>query len=408
MATVEIISQGDEVISGQIVDSNAAWLAEQLMLMGFTVTRHTTVGDHRLDIQQVLAESSQRADVVLCTGGLGPTQDDLTVEAVAHLTGQALVFDQHAMNRMQAMFARWGRPMATVNEKQAWLPEKAQRIDNHWGTAPGFSVPYQQALMIFLPGVPGEMKAMFTQGVKAELLARFTLQPGRLVTFRTIGVGESNLQQRIGPYHQSNVTLSYRAMGREVQIKLRFAAGCSQQDLERHCFAMKTLLGDDVFAIEGWGTQRTGGLGEVVATHLHRRGMTLVVAESSSGGRLTQLLKTPALENSPLRAGYYFDSQTCLATLLALPEPASQSYESLAETIRQRWEADLVVITSPFVAQPIDHGSAPAYKSTCYLLGADVSVNQAQQVTGGVEHCQHAMAYSSLDMLRRHLLLSGE
>lgn len=408
MATVEIISQGDEVISGQIVDSNAAWLAEQLVLMGFTVLRHTTVGDHRLDIQQVLAEASQRADVVLCTGGLGPTQDDLTVEAVAHLTGQALIFDQHTMNRMQALFARWGRPMAAVNEKQAWLPEKAQRIDNHWGTAPGFSLFYQRALMVFLPGVPGEMKAMFEQGVKNELLGRFALQPGRLVIFRTIGVGESNLQQRIGRYHQPNVTLSYRAMGREVQIKLRFAAECSQQALERHCVAMKTLLGNDVFAIEGWGAQCTGGLGERVMAHLHRREMTLVVAESSSGGRLSQLLKASALENSPLRAGYYFDSQACLMALLALPDSASRSYEFLAETIRQRWDVDLVVITSPFVVQPTDDGGTPSYRSTCYLQGLDLSMNQTLQVTGAMEHCQQAMAYSSLDNVRRHLLSSGE
>lgn len=411
MPTVEIISQGDEVISGQIVDSNAAWLAEQLVLMGFDVQRHSTVGDDLEAILGCLAEACQRAELVICTGGLGPTQDDLTAEAVAQLTGQALQLDAQALRDIQARFAGWGRPMPAVNEKQAWLPAGAQRIDNPWGTAPGFSLCVERARIVCLPGVPSEMKALFEHSVVALLQRHFYLQPGQLVTFRTVGAGESSLQQRIGPFFHEHVTLSYRAMGREVQIKLRFDAACPAEQRAQHCATMQAVLGDDVFAIEGWGEYGSFELGERVLLTLQQQKKTLVLAESASAGRLTQLLKIPELEASPLAAAYYFDSPAQLAKLLVVTEQP-EGFRQWAEVIQAIWAADFVLLTTPLVRVPAETNAAAGERSvfsaTCVLVGRDEPILKTLRLTGTSTQNQQTLAYVSLDMLRRRLLgLSG-
>lgn len=411
MPKVEIISQGDELINGQIVDSNAAWLAEQLVLMGFKVQRHSAVGDDVRDIKQAFAEACQRAELVICTGGLGPTQDDLTTEAVAQLSGQALVLDAEALRNMQKLFSRWGRPMPAVNEKQAWLPADAQRIDNHWGTAPGFSLRVNNAWVVCLPGVPSEMKAMFEHTVKQLLRAQFMLQPSYLVTFRTVGAGESSLQQRIGPFFHERVALSYRAMGREVQIKLRFEANCPVELREQLCANIRAVLGDDVFAIEGWGEYGAGDLGEQVAQALSQHQKTLVLAESSSAGRLTQLLKTADLKKPPLLAAYYFETSEQLTRQLMQPAASLGGYEQWAEQLRRLWTADFVLLTSPLQTLDLQESTAPFHDSalqsgTCYLLGEGESVSQTLRLSGAPAQKQQALAYAGLDLLRRRLLKS--
>ncbi len=140
MTTVEIFSQGEELVTGQTLDTNAGWLSRRLVQMGFTVTRHTTVGDKLDDLVGLLKEVSVRADCCICTGGLGPTIDDLTAEAVAIAFDRALQFDPVAYQQISAYFKHRNRPMAESNRKQALLPQDSERLDNDWGTAPGFSL----------------------------------------------------------------------------------------------------------------------------------------------------------------------------------------------------------------------------------------------------------------------------
>ena len=133
----EIFSQGDEVVTGEIVDTNAAWLAEALTGMGFEIARHTAVGDRLDELIQLLREIAERADLCVCTGGLGPTCDDLTAEAVSRAFGRPLAMDSVALGQIEDWFRRMGRNMSAVNRKQALLPAGAVRLDNAWGTAPG-------------------------------------------------------------------------------------------------------------------------------------------------------------------------------------------------------------------------------------------------------------------------------
>lgn len=280
----EIFSQGDEVICGQIVDHNAGWLSEQLTELGFAVKRHNAVGDLLDDLVALINEISARADCCICTGGLGPTTDDLTAEAVSIASGFLLRLDESALQQIRLFFASRNRPMPEANCKQAWLPETAIRIDNSLGTAPGFALQIRRCWFVFLPGVPFEMKQMFGAWVRQQLLDRFDVRPDCLVTLRTIGIGESAIQQCLEALDlPASVQLGFRAAADEVQTKLSFSFGFDEQK-KRVCVQQTAeLIGDYVFAIDGLdGTQ--GDLIEVIGQSMQKKKLSLAVLETASQG----------------------------------------------------------------------------------------------------------------------------
>ncbi len=281
MPTAEILSQGDEVVTGQVADTNAAWLATRLTDLGFEVTRHTSVGDRLDDLCAVLAEIAGRADLCIGTGGLGPTQDDLTAEAVARAFDRPLQFDTEAMAQIETRYARFGREMPEVNRKQAWLPTGATRLDNAWGTAPGFYlVCPSETVMAFVPGVPREMQEMFDKRVLPMLRRHFDVSSGRLVTLKTTGVGESNLQERLGDFTYRDVVLSFRTKIPENHVKLRFTAGATDDYVQQVTDDIAARIGSSLFGID------SGSLAEVVGQTLGSRGETVSTAESCTGGRI--------------------------------------------------------------------------------------------------------------------------
>ncbi|SMG62849.1 competence/damage-inducible protein CinA [methanotrophic bacterial endosymbiont of Bathymodiolus sp.] len=175
---VEIFSQGEEIVSGQIVDTNAAWLSQKLVQMGFVVKRHSAVGDNLIDLKNLLQDISLRADFCICTGGLGPTIDDLTAQAVAESFSKPLQLDAEALQQITQYFSCRKREMVDSNRKQAFFPQGALRIDNEWGTAPGFSVQHNRCWFVFVPGVPYEMKHMFNASIAKQLAQHFSVRPG--------------------------------------------------------------------------------------------------------------------------------------------------------------------------------------------------------------------------------------
>jgi molybdenum cofactor synthesis domain-containing protein len=221
--TLEIFSQGEEVVTGQTIDTNAAWLSEQVVNLGFIVTRHTAVGDKLYDLMALLREISVRADCCLCTGGLGPTSDDMTAEAVSKAFDLPLELDEIALAQIKLFFSLRQREMPESNRKQALFPKGYERIDNVWGTAPGFSLQVGRCWFAFMPGVPSEMRHLFFESIKATLSSRFDLLPSQLITLKTMGIGESAIQQRINeiPIPKS-VQLGFRASPDDVQTKLLF------------------------------------------------------------------------------------------------------------------------------------------------------------------------------------------
>lgn len=282
----ETFSQGDEVVTGEIMDTNSAWLSRELTDLGFDVTRHTAVGDRLEALVDLLREISGRADLCICTGGLGPTCDDLTAEAVSLAFGLPLELDAEALAQVESYFTRLGRTMPEVNKKQAILPSGSERLDNLWGTAPGFALQGGGCRFVFMPGVPSEMKAMFRRWIEPDLRCRFRLSPARLVILNTVGLGESSLQERLDRVVlPSEVKLGFRAAGPENQVKLLFPATFPETELNDVVKRAADAIGDAVFAI-GSSEEPDSDLASVVGRELTARRSTISIVETVSGGKL--------------------------------------------------------------------------------------------------------------------------
>jgi len=220
--TIEILSTGDELLTGQVVDTNSTWLMDRLWELGLMVRRKTLVADDRADLAAALREVTSRADVVVMSGGMGPTEDDLTAECVAAVLEVPLELHPPSLEAIQRRFQHFGRPMTPNNEKQALFPRGARVIPNRFGTAPGFSVRVGRARLFCLPGVPTEYKGLCEEAVLPELAAGLDAVPaGRVL--KLFGLGESAADQAMRPLmddpRNAGVRFGYRAHWPEVHVK---------------------------------------------------------------------------------------------------------------------------------------------------------------------------------------------
>ena len=277
MLRFDIVSQGEEIVSGSLVDTNASRVCSALCAAGLVPGRITCVGDILADIRDVLAEAARRSAVVVCTGGLGPTSDDLTAEAAADAFGRGLYEDAVALAQIEARYASRSRPMPPRNRKQALLPEGAIVLENHLGTAPGFTMDVGGALLFFLPGPPFEMTPMLDEHVLPRVRERHALPKRRSVHLRCIGIAESVAAQKMDGFERDGVVVGYRAALPEIHVKLHLDPGVHADPLIDEA---KARLGDVVFGVD------SGPLADVCADHLRRRGETLATAESCTAGRI--------------------------------------------------------------------------------------------------------------------------
>jgi nicotinamide-nucleotide amidase len=285
--TAAILCIGTELTRGELVDTNSAWLAEALTGIGLEVTALDGTDDDPARIQQALRRLGAAHDVLVCTGGLGPTTDDLTTEAVAAVLGVPLERDAASLEAIRARIERFGRTMAPSNAKQADFPKGARILPNEEGTAPGFQVQLERALAFFMPGVPREMKAMFERHV-APAIAPLAAAEVHQLRLKTFGMPESAVNDQLaGIEAEHGVVIGYRAHFPEIEVKLV----ARDRDPERAqararaaADAVKSRLGEVVYG-EGDVT-----LAEVVGALLVERGLTLGVAESCSGGLLSDLI----------------------------------------------------------------------------------------------------------------------
>lgn len=222
MIRVEMLSTGDEVLHGQIVDTNAAWLADVLFQQGLPMTSRTTVGDSLESLIATLQSRSREADVLIVNGGLGPTSDDLSALAAARACGVALEMQHEWLAQMEAWFASRGRVMAASNRKQAEIPAGAELIDNPVGTACGFALQLNRCWIFFTPGVPSEFKVMVEQQIIPRLKAKFSPpEPPICLRLTTFGRGESDIAAELEPLSlPEGVVMGYRSSMPIIEIKL--------------------------------------------------------------------------------------------------------------------------------------------------------------------------------------------
>ena len=222
MINVEMLSTGDEVLHGQIIDTNAAWLADLFFEQGLPLTRRNTVGDNLESLVAILRERSEHCDVLIVNGGLGPTSDDLSALAAATAKGEGLVLHEAWLKEMERYFHERGRVMAPSNRKQAELPASAEFINNPVGTACGFAVQLNRCLMFFTPGVPSEFKVMVEHEILPRLRERFSLtEPPLCLRLTTFGRSESDLAQSLDSLSlPEGVTLGYRSSMPIIELRL--------------------------------------------------------------------------------------------------------------------------------------------------------------------------------------------
>ncbi|MBV8042958.1 nicotinamide mononucleotide deamidase-related protein YfaY [Pluralibacter sp.] len=301
MINVEMLSTGDEVLHGQIIDTNAAWLADFFFNQGLPLSRRNTVGDNLDDLVAVLRERSQHADVLIVNGGLGPTSDDLSALAAATAKGEALVLHEPWLAQMERFFSERGRVMAPSNRKQAEIPASAEFIDNPVGTACGFAVQLNRCLIFFTPGVPSEFKVMVEQQILPRLRARFTLpEPPLCLRLTTFGRSESDLAQSLDHLTlPPGVTMGYRSSMPIIELKLTGPASEGE--------AMRTLW-PDVQRVAGESLifEGTQGLPAQLAVALKERKLGLTLSEQFTAGLIALQLSRAG---APLLASEVVPSQ---------------------------------------------------------------------------------------------------
>lgn len=288
--TAELLTIGDEILYGQIVDTNSQWMGAQLSDIGIKVIRKTTVGDTEEDMLAAFAEAEKRADVVLITGGLGPTSDDLTKPCLAKYFNCEMRIHEEALAEVTAFFASRGRALTELNRLQASLPVCCEKITNRMGTAPGMWFNRNGKIFVSMPGVPHEMKCMMTEIILPKLKQTFKTPAIQHTLIRTVGIGESFLAEKISAWEKSlppHIKLAYLPGYGEVKLRLT-ATGLDTARLKEEVNALveklKPLAGEFIF-----------GVGEeplevVMGTVLRDLGLTISIAESCTGGYLSHLL----------------------------------------------------------------------------------------------------------------------
>jgi nicotinamide-nucleotide amidase len=286
----ELLTIGDEILFGQIVDTNAQWMSTVLAEAGIRVVRKTSVGDNEKDILTALTEAEQRADIILITGGLGPTNDDLTKPCLVKYFNSHLVMNEEALAEVTAFFKSRGRELTELNRQQAALPANCQKITNSMGTAPGMWFHERGKVFVSMPGVPHEMKRMMTESIIPKLHETFPLPVIHHKMIRTVGIGESFLADKIKTWEEHlppHIKLAYLPGLGEVKLRLT-GTGKSKEELIREtdqlAEQLKPLAGEYIY---GYGADP---LEVVIGRMLRANNLTLSIAESCTGGYLSHLI----------------------------------------------------------------------------------------------------------------------
>jgi len=411
----EVISIGDELTSGQRLDTNSQWLSERLGEIGIQVLYHTTVADDLEANVRVFQEAVRRADVVVASGGLGPTADDLTREVLARLTNTELVRDESVVEHIRGLFARFGREMPERNVLQAMFPAGSRVIPNPAGTAPGIALDVARegkgpSRVFALPGVPAEMFQMWHATVAPELAA-LTGGP-RLIRHQRIkcfGVSESELEQRLPDLIRRGRTPSVGITVSAATITLRItAAGATPEEcaaaMAPTAATIRECLGTIVFGDED------DEMEHAVARLLTERGKTLATVEWGTGGLVADRLHDVCGENGNYLGGLVVPTQQALFRMLGVPEELIATHTAvsgevaaaMASSCRERMGVDLALAVGGF-PDVSGKGAEPKRLFVALASAAGVTVRSAPHF-GHPEILKARAAKQALNLVRLTLL----
>jgi nicotinamide-nucleotide amidase len=411
----EILSTGEEVLNGVIVDSNAAHIAQRLFGMGLRVSRHTTVGDRLSSLADILKEIGNRADVALVTGGLGPTTDDLSAEAAARAMGVPLKLDQEALDHIAEFFKMRGVEMKKTNEKQAFFPQGAQRLDNPVGTAPGFSVTIGKCRFFFMPGVPFEMHRMMQDWVLPGIAGMLGDAGGGcniLQVLSTFGLAESTVGHLLAGFESAcgEVQLGYQVAFPGIFVKLyghgQDEAACRGKVDDATDWVCQRL-GNHVVSREGQPMEA------VLGRLLSERKETLAVAESCTGGLISHWLTNVAGSSDYfLFSGVTYSNEAkqrvlgvSKETLKRFGAVHERTAGEMAAGARHAAGATYGLATSGIAGPGGGSPDKPVGTVCIGLAGPDGTQTYRFHFTYGQRLMMKKMfAMKALDLLRRHLV----
>lgn len=411
--TVELIAIGTELLLGNIANTDAQMLSQELSALGLNVFYHTVVGDNPERLRSIVSIAKSRADIIITTGGLGPTCDDLTKVVLAQAFGKELVLHEPSLHRIQDYYVRLGRPMPENNVQQAYLPEGCTVFDNDWGTAPACAFEAEGKHVILLPGPPRECSALFRHRVRPYLAA---LSEGVILshTLKIFGMGESAVELMLRDKMNAMTNPTLAPYAKEGEVELRVTAKAPTEDeaeamLVPEVDALKELLGDRVYGVD------VKNLESVVLDLLREKGKTLCTAESCTGGLIAKRLTDIPGASAVFHGGVVSYVNQVKAHVLGVPQELLDEYgavsepvaRAMAEGARKALEADLAVaVTGVAGPDPDDRGNQVG---TVWVAFADGGQTQAQLLHLGASRTRvrTVAANHALDLVRLHLLKEG-
>lgn len=356
----EILTIGDEILIGQIVNTNSVWIAQQMNLVGIKVVHMATVADTEEAITRAFNEAMTRADLVFVTGGLGPTKDDVTKKTFSDFFETELVIDDEVLQEIETYFEKRGRPVGELNRSQALVPKGCTVIKNAHGTAPGMWMKKNNTVFISMPGVPYEMKAMMTAFILPKILKENKLPFIYHKTVLTQGIGESAIAEIISDWEdgltQKNIKLAYLPQPGLVRLRLSTSGADGdtlKKQVETEIEKLEGLIGKYIFAYENYG-EEPPTLEKIVSEMLRNRKETLSLAESCTGGYISSLFAALPGASEIFKGAIVPYANIAKHNLLAVDAKifdtvgavSRECVEQLAVNVRKKFDTDYAVSVS--------------------------------------------------------------
>lgn len=406
----EILAVGTELLLGDIVNTNAQFIAQGLAELGIDVYYQTVVGDNPGRLKSAMHNAFDRADIIITTGGLGPTEDDLTKEIGAQYFGRKLVLDEKALDRIKKFFDKMKRPMTDNNVKQAMVPENAVVMYNANGTAPGIIIENDKQILIMMPGPPREMKPMFSQQVKPYLASK---QEYTLVSrvLRIAGVGESAMEMQVKDLIASQTNPTVAPYAKDVEAVLRITARAenaaeAEKIIEPVAQEIYSRFGKSVYA-EGETSMQ-----ETVAQMLVKRNKTIAVAESCTGGLVaSRLIEYPGISAVLLEGAVTYSNEAKMRrlgvkrqTLETYGAVSAETAVEMAEGIAKSSGASIGLSTTGVAGPGPSEGKPEGLVFIGVYIEGKTYVKELN-LAGKRNVIRERAAYNALDYLRRKLML---
>lgn len=414
----EILTIGDEILIGQITNTNSVWIAQQLNLVGIKVVHMASVSDEEHSIVSAFNDAAERADFVFITGGLGPTKDDITKKIFADYFNAELVLDKDVLRDIDAYFTKRGRQLNEINSKQALLPKGCTVIKNTNGTAPGMWMKKGNTVFISMPGVPYEMKGMMSDIIIPKIKSENNLPHIYHRTVLTQGIGESTIAELVEAWEDAlvtkNIKLAYLPQPGSVRLRLSSygtSAIVLKENIDAEIEKLKDLIGKYIFGYEEYG-EEPPGIEHVVSELLRERKQTVALAESCTGGYIASLFTAIPGASEIFKGAIVPYTNLSKHTLLQVEESlfttvgsvSREVVEQLAQNVLKKFDSDYAISISG-IAGP-SGGTAEKPVGTVWVAVANKEKVLAFKFQFGDNRQRNIVmtAYSAINLLRKLIL----